>query len=127
MELRVRAPAKRFVLEAYREEKPVEDAYVKVCLPVHVFGLARLREATTAPVVGLIVSVPSAFVTDDTAPLPEPQAVPVPVICPFGAICAHCVPALPSPETKRLVVEAVPETVSAVVEEYEEKRLVEDA
>ena len=51
---------------------------VWVCNPVHVFALARLSPAMTAPVVGEIVRVASALaVTDDTAPLPPPTQVPL--------------------------------------------------
>ena len=60
---------------------------VVVCLPVQVLACAVFSEATTAPVVGLTVSVESLFATDDTDPLPdehEPHtgaalALPVPV------------------------------------------------
>ena len=41
------------------------------------FALLRLREATTVPVVGEMVRVPSAFDTDDTAPPPPPTHVPL--------------------------------------------------
>ena len=52
----------------------------KVCVPVQEFALVRLSEATTAPTFGEMVSVPSAFVTDETpvvrqVPLYERQPV----------------------------------------------------
>ena len=49
---------------------------MKICRPVHVFTFARLRDATTAPVVGEIVRVPSALDTEDTAPPPPPTQTP---------------------------------------------------
>jgi hypothetical protein len=39
---------------------------MKVCPPVHELAWVRLREAITAPVVGEMVSVPSALVTEET-------------------------------------------------------------
>ena len=42
----------------------------KVCAAVQVLALPTFSEATTAPVVGEIVKVPSAFVTEVTAPKP---------------------------------------------------------
>jgi hypothetical protein len=36
---------------------------LNVCIPLQMFACARLREATTAPVIGLMVSVPSTFET----------------------------------------------------------------
>ena len=39
---------------------------MKVCLPVQVLALPRFKEATTPPVFGEMVSVPSALVTEDT-------------------------------------------------------------
>ena len=53
------------------EEKSVVEARENCWRAVHEFALARLSEATTAPVVGEIVNVPSAFETDVTAPLPR--------------------------------------------------------
>jgi hypothetical protein len=51
----------------------------------------------------------------EKVPEPEPQAVPVLEMVPFAEKVAQ--PAdPPAEETMRLVVEAVPETVSAVVE-----------
>jgi hypothetical protein len=60
---------------------PVEDPsriislLVNVCAPVQVFAWPSAREATTAPVVGEIVTVPSLFDTDDTVapPAHEPH------------------------------------------------------
>ena len=39
---------------------------LKVCRAVQVLALPRLREATTDPVVGDMVRVPSEFATEDT-------------------------------------------------------------
>jgi hypothetical protein len=41
---------------------------LKVCSPVQVFLFPRLSDATTSPVVGETVKVPSAFETDVTTP-----------------------------------------------------------
>jgi hypothetical protein len=41
-----------------------------VCNPVHVFACPNAREATTAPVVGDMVNVPSALDIEVTPPLP---------------------------------------------------------
>src|ERR1019366_2690273 len=51
-----------------------------VCAAVHVFACPSASEATTAPVVGLIVSVPSLLDADDTAAAPEHEPHP-------GAAC----------------------------------------
>ena len=53
--------AKRLV-----EVAEVEVDRLKVCPPVQVLALVRLREAITAPVVGEMVRVPSEFETDET-------------------------------------------------------------
>ena len=57
---------------------PVDDPssliseFVKVCAAVQVLALPRLRAANTAPVVGLIVSVPAPeSATLETAAAPE--------------------------------------------------------
>lgn len=42
----------------------------KVCCPDHVFACPNASDATTAPVVGLMVNVPSLLDTEDTAPDP---------------------------------------------------------
>jgi hypothetical protein len=47
---------------------------VKVCNAVQVLAFARLREATTDPVVGDMVSVPSELETEET---PVTRQVPV--------------------------------------------------
>ena len=59
----------------YRLAEKVEEALdinpeEKVCSAVQVLALPRLSEATTAPVVGLIVSVLSVLVTDLTVQVP---------------------------------------------------------
>ena len=59
----------RFVVVAF-----VVVAFKNVCPPVHVFTFVRLSEATTAPDAGEMVSVPSTFDTDVTAP--EPAQLP---------------------------------------------------
>ena len=63
-----------------------------------------------------MLSVLSEFETEFTAPLPVPQALPVPERRPLLSTCTHCVDALASDETTRFVVDAVPETVRAVVD-----------
>ena len=59
----------------WRLAEKVEEALeinpeLKVCKAVQVLALPRFSEATTAPVVGLIVSVPSELVTDLTVQVP---------------------------------------------------------
>lgn len=48
---------------------------LKVCFAVQALALARLIDATTAPVVGEMVNVLSLLLTDETAaePVQEPQ------------------------------------------------------
>ena len=46
-----------------------------VMSPVHVFACPKLREATTAPVVGEIVRVLSELLTEATAPALHPDSV----------------------------------------------------
>ena len=59
----------------------VVEVGVVVCFPVQVFACAVFKEATTDPVVGLIVSVLSEFETELTAPPPPlPSAVFVPLM-----------------------------------------------
>lgn len=72
---------------------PMEMSVPKVWSAVHVFACPSAKEATTAPVVGDIVNVPSEFATEFTAPLPEPQAAPVLLNIPAGLICTQYVPA----------------------------------
>ena len=50
---------------------------VKFCCWEKVLLFARFREATTAPVVGEMVSEPSLLETEDTAPPPPPTQVPL--------------------------------------------------
>ena len=76
MEVAVTVPARRLpmvevdivALMANRlvEVAEVEVDRLKVCPPVQVLALVRLREAITAPVVGEMVRVPSEFETDET-------------------------------------------------------------
>jgi len=61
-----------------------------VCVPVQVLAWPRAKEATTAPVVGLMVSVPSEFETELTAPPPATAVVTKAVV----AICVVFVPAV---------------------------------
>ena len=76
MEVAVTVPARRLpmvevdivALMANRlvEVAEVEVDRLKVCPPVQVLMFPRLRDATTAPVVGEMVRVPSEFETDET-------------------------------------------------------------
>ena len=66
---RVALTAKRLV-----EVAEVEVDRLKVCPPVQVLALARFKEATTFPVVGEMVKVPSEFETDET---PETRQAPL--------------------------------------------------
>lgn len=67
---------------------PIEILVPKVCNAVHVLALLSAREATTDPVVGVMVRVPSELITELTDPEPLPQDAPVfdtkPVV---GLIC----------------------------------------
>jgi hypothetical protein len=76
-----------------------------VCCPDHVLALPRARDATTAPVVGLMVSVPSEFETDDTAPLPPVAVI---VISPGDGLLSVIV--IPEPST-RVTAPEMPSTV----------------
>jgi hypothetical protein len=58
-----------------------------VCNAVQVFAWPRAMDATTEPLVGEIVNVPSLFATELTAPLPVPHAAPVLLIAPVVPIC----------------------------------------
>ena len=65
------------------EPSSLRSLFVYVCAAVHVLALPTLSEATTAPVVGEIVSELSLLETLETAPPPPPpQLDPVPVITP---------------------------------------------
>ena len=56
------------------EPSSLISEFVKVCAAVHVLELPRLSAARTAPVVGLIVSVPAPeSETLDTAAAPEQE------------------------------------------------------
>ena len=46
---------------------------ILIIFGILLFAFVKLRDATTAPVVGEIVSVPSALDTDDTAAPPPTQ------------------------------------------------------
>jgi len=59
---------------ALTAKRRVEVDRLKVCPPVQVLALARFKEATTFPVVGLIVRVPSELETDET---PETRQAPL--------------------------------------------------
>lgn len=53
------------------ESRVLDALALNCCKPVHVFGLARLMPASTAPVVGDMVRVLLAAVTDVTPPMVE--------------------------------------------------------
>jgi hypothetical protein len=90
--------------------EPVARMFEKVCNALKVFACARLSDATTAPLVGEIVSVPSELDTVATLlPPPLPHADPVEERVPFASACTQVVAPVPSDETTRLVVEAVVE------------------
>ena len=59
------------VSAAWRDRTPVTSSApvlsLIACAAVQVFAWVRLREATTAPIVGDIVSVPSTLRTEVTA------------------------------------------------------------
>ena len=69
---------------------PEPQAAVNVCNPDQVFAWPNAREATTAPVVGEIVSVPSLFETEATAPRAALQ--PNPVVVDHVRALAHVLP-----------------------------------
>jgi hypothetical protein len=48
---------------------PIEICVPKACKAVQVFAWPRFKEPTTAPVVGVMVKVPSLLLTDETAPV----------------------------------------------------------
>lgn len=73
---------------------------LNVCCPVHVFACPSAREATTAPTVGEIVSVPSEFDTEDTAP----AGVVVAITFPFGSIARIAPAGVPKAVSHRLLV-----------------------
>ena len=54
------------------EVAEVEVERLNVWPPIQVLAFPRFKEATTAPVVGEIVRVPSEFETDETAPWHAP-------------------------------------------------------
>ena len=66
-------------------------AVVKFCLPVHQLACVRASEATTAPVLGEMVKVPSELETEETVPPPahEPNDG-----TPFASSKRQFVPAL---------------------------------
>src|ERR1700690_272948 len=88
-------------------ESCVVDALPLNCWSaVQALGLVRLRDATTAPVVGDVVRVWAEFDTEVTVPEPEPQGLPVEESFPVASACTQVLPLLPRLETMRLVVEA---------------------
>lgn len=98
----------KVVVDAYVALNSVEVELLNCCKEVQMFELASASEATTAPVVGLIVRVPSKFETLLTAPPPLPQSLPVPDTTPLIS-CKHWVPVNPgklSVPKKALVDEA---------------------
>lgn len=56
---------------------PIDMLVPKVCFAVQVCAFPRFRDATTDPVVGEIVRLPSELLTELTAPLPVPQSAEV--------------------------------------------------
>ena len=86
-------------------------------MPVQVLAFPRLREATTAPEVGEMVRLPSAFETDDTAPPPE--EIHVPFIAKQPAVMLKPFAAVVEPvfetENSVVVAEAVEEPIAKSV------------
>src|SRR5690348_15199174 len=76
----------------------------KFCSALQVLALLKLSDATTAPVVGLTLSVPSLLLTEVTAPEPLPHALPVEERRPAASACTQVLPEPPSDETMSAVV-----------------------
>src|SRR3989344_1718909 len=100
---------------------PVEES--KRNPPTPAFPNRTVEDAFSPPRSESAVEVALVFTpkftvgVHENVPLPEPQAVPVLEMRPVTENCAQ--PVLPPAlETRRSVVEAVPETVRAVVEAY---------
>ena|SRR3989338_3168398 len=83
--------AKRLV-----EVAEVEVDRLKVCPPVQVLALARFKEATTLPVVGEIVRVPSEL---ETEPTPVVRQVPFMAKHPVVALMPLAKVEVPVPPT----------------------------
>ena len=75
-----------FVVATPAVEQPESVNPDSVCVAVHVFAWAKAIEATTDPVVGEIVNVPSELATELTAPEPLPQDPPVVLNAPVELI-----------------------------------------
>jgi len=100
--------AKRYVDVAW-----VEVERLNVWPPVQVLGLARFKEATTFPVVGETVRVPSEFATEPTPVTRQEPLIakhPVVALMPFAKVEVPVPPTLMMPEVWRLpsVVVAIP-------------------
>lgn len=84
-------------------------------MPVQVLALPRLRDATTAPEVGLMVRVPSAFETEVTPPVPRQTPFtakqPAVMLKPFAAV----VDPVFETENSVVVAEAVEEPIAKSV------------
>jgi hypothetical protein len=94
------------------ESMVVEAPAVNCCRADHVLACAVLSEATTAPVVGEMVSEVSELATELTAPEPLPQAVPVEESLPEASAWTQVVPPpKPREETIKSVVEPRAEIV----------------
>ena len=111
MEVAVTVPARRLpmvevdivALMANRlvEVAEVEVDRLKVCPPVQVLALVRLREAITAPVVGEMVRVPSEFETDETPAVRQVPLIakhPVVALMPLANVEVPVPPTLITPD-----------------------------
>ena len=111
MEVAVTVPARRLpmvevdmvALMAKRlvEVAEVEVDRLKVCPPVQVLALARLRDAMTFPVVGEIVRVPSELETEPTPVVRQEPFIakhPVVALMPLAKVEVPVPPTLMTPE-----------------------------
>src|SRR3989338_767510 len=83
------------------EVSEVEVDRLKVCPPVQVLALVRLREAITAPVVGEMVRVPSEFETDETPAVRQVPLIakhPVVALMPLANVEVPVPPTLITPD-----------------------------
>ena len=103
---RVALMAKRLV-----DVAEVEVERLKVCPPVQVLALARLREAITLPVVGEMVRVPSELETEPTPVVRQDPLIakqPVVALMPLAKVDVPVPPTLMMP-----VVSITPDVVVA--------------
>ena len=111
MEVAVTVPARRLpmvevdmvALMAKRlvEVAEVEVDRLKVCPPVQVLALARLRDAMTFPVVGEIVRVPSELETEPTPVVRQEPFIakhPVVALMPLAKVEVPVPPTLITPD-----------------------------